>query len=309
MALKTSVVIPTYNRAGLLSRALESVLSQSLPADEIIVVDDASSDNTRDVVEGLKVARLRYFRHQNRSGAAAARNTGIRASQGLYIAFLDSDDVWRPGWLARHVEVMDQAPPDVGAVYSGFRRIMPEGPRYIPDKALKTKEGRLFVPLLRGEYLIGTSAVLIRKSVFDEIGLFDTGFQALEEQDLWLRISRSYEFRFIDESLAVSYYTAGSLSTNRRLFLESYQKLYAKHRQAFTADKKADSIIHSRMALQLFALHQWPSAFRFLWRSMTRHPRITESLFRVIIAAACRRLGAGRFSKARKNSAPIGRGT
>lgn len=309
MTLKTSVVIPTYNRAGLLSRALESALSQSLPADEILVVDDASTDNTKAVVEGLKVPRLRYFRHQNRSGAAAARNTGIRASHGLYIALLDSDDVWHPSKLARQVEVLDQAPPEVGAVYSGFWRIMPEGPRYIPDRALKVKEGRLFIPLLRGEYLIYTSAILVRKCVFEEIGLFDIGFQALEEQDLWMRMAHSYEFRFIDEPLGVSYYTAGSLSTDRRLFLESYQKLYEKHRQAFAADKKADSIMQGRMARQFFALHQWPSAFRFLWRSMNRHPPIIGSLLRESAAAACRRLGASRLPKAGKNSSPLNRGS
>ena len=122
-----SVIIPTYNRAACLKLALASVLNQTYQNFEIIVVDDASTDGTADVVRGFADARITYVRHDVNRGkvgaGAAARNSGIARAQGTYIAFLDDDDEWLPEKLARQVAVLDRGPRSVGAIYTGFVKI------------------------------------------------------------------------------------------------------------------------------------------------------------------------------------------
>jgi glycosyltransferase involved in cell wall biosynthesis len=108
-SIAVSVVIPTYNRASLLGRAIKSVLEQTYQDFEIIVVDDASTDNTEEVVRNLRDRRIRYLRHEKNRGGSAARNTGIRAAWGQYIAFQDSDDEWLPEKLKKQMEVLAAA--------------------------------------------------------------------------------------------------------------------------------------------------------------------------------------------------------
>ncbi len=105
-----SAIVPTYNRANLLYRAIESVIKQSYPNLEIIVVDDASDDNTQEVINGISDHRLRYIRHQKNLGGAASRNTGIDAATGEYIAFLDSDDVWLPQKIEAQLAAIENHP-------------------------------------------------------------------------------------------------------------------------------------------------------------------------------------------------------
>jgi glycosyltransferase involved in cell wall biosynthesis len=121
---KVSVIIPTYNRAGLLKRAIQSVLNQIYQDFEIIIVDDASTDNTENVIESFKEHRIRYIKHESNKGAAVARNTGIKFANENYIAFQDSDDEWLPEKLEKQMEIIEHASPRVGVVYTGYRRII-----------------------------------------------------------------------------------------------------------------------------------------------------------------------------------------
>lgn len=119
---KVSVIIPTYNRARYLHRAIQSVLDQRFPDLEIIVVDDASTDDTAQVIEGFRDPRIRYFRHNTNRREAASRNTGVQNAVGDYIAFLDDDDVWLPDKLAIQVNLLDISSLKIGAVYTSFCR-------------------------------------------------------------------------------------------------------------------------------------------------------------------------------------------
>ena len=118
---RVSVIIPTYNRANMVGDAVQSVLEQSYADWELIVVDDGSQDNTRDVLADYSDPRIRYIYQENRK-LPGARNTGIRAGTGEYVAFLDSDDLFTPGKLERQVAVLDRSP-DVGLVASGWTEV------------------------------------------------------------------------------------------------------------------------------------------------------------------------------------------
>jgi len=115
-----SVVIPVYSRAGTIMRALRSVMCQSFNNLEIVVVDDGSTDETVAIVEAAHISNLTLIRHSWNQGAAAARNTGIRAARGRYVAFLDSDDVWAPEKLSRQLSKLEHMPADIMACTSGY---------------------------------------------------------------------------------------------------------------------------------------------------------------------------------------------
>ena len=162
---KVSVIIPTYNRAHLVGRAIRSVLNQTYQDFEIIVVDDGSTDNTEEVVKSFNDPRIRYIRHEENKGAAAARNTGIKAAKGKFIAFQDSDDEWLPKKLEKQMEAFDNASPKVGVVYTGFWSIEGNVKRYSLNKEIVHKEGDIHSQILQGNF-IGTPAAVVKKACF-----------------------------------------------------------------------------------------------------------------------------------------------
>ncbi|GAH83893.1 unnamed protein product, partial [marine sediment metagenome] len=119
--ITVSVIIPTYNRADMVGRAIQSVINQTYQDFEIIIIDDASTDNTREVAREFqeREKRIKYFKHEINKGGGAARNTGIKNSKGEYIAFLDSDDEWYPEKLEKQIEIFNKNDENLGVVYSG----------------------------------------------------------------------------------------------------------------------------------------------------------------------------------------------
>lgn len=195
-----SVVIPTYNRSVLLERALDSVLAQTLPADEIIVVDDGSTDNTVSMLKS-RYPGVNLITQDNR-GVSAARNAGIEAARHDWIALLDSDDVWHQNKLEKQLQGLNNSPEylichsDETWIRNGFR----------VNQMNKHKKvgGYIFqhcLPLC----VISPSAVMIHHLLFDEIGLFDETLPACEDYDLWLRLCSRYPVLYIEEALVTKY--------------------------------------------------------------------------------------------------------
>ena len=195
-----SVILPTFDRARTLGAAVDSILDQDVGGVETIVVDDGSTDDT----PALLVAygeRIRVMRQANR-GVSAARNAGIRAAEGELIALLDSDDRWLPGKLAAQVDFF-KARPD--ALICQTEEIwIRNGVRVNPGKRHRKQGGMIFERSL-ALCLVSPSAVMMRRSLLDEVGLFDESLPACEDYDLWLRVAWKYPIHLIDRPLIVKY--------------------------------------------------------------------------------------------------------
>lgn len=193
-----SVIIPTYNRWPMLHEAVESVLRQSYKEFELIVVDDGSEDGTSAKLEGYGSA-LRVV-SQPRRGVAAARNLGVRSSDGRYLAFLDSDDLWRPDKLKIQVATME-ARPDV-QICQTEEIWLRRGVRVNPKKRHRKPSGDIFRASLE-LCLVSPSAAMLRRGLFDRVGGFDEFFPVCEDYDLWLRIAVDTAVFLIPEPLVV----------------------------------------------------------------------------------------------------------
>jgi glycosyltransferase involved in cell wall biosynthesis len=228
-----SVIIPTYNRARLLGRAIQSILNQTYPNFEIIIVDDCSSDNTENVVRSLCDERIRYIRQEKNTGAVVARNRGIKAAIGEYVAFQDSDDEWLPEKLEKQMKAFEIGPPDLGVVYTSYWRIDRGRGVYWPPSYLKQTYGRIHDALLENNF-IDTPTAVVRKECFEKVGLFEN-LPRLQEWDLWLRISKRYSFGHVNEPLVNAYLQPDSISRNmnasviaREYILKKYFKEISK---------------------------------------------------------------------------------
>lgn len=194
-----SVIIPTYNRAQKLVRAISSVLFQTFTGYEIIVVDDGSNDNTLDCLEPMQ-RYIKYLPHPKNLGVSVARNTGIRASMSPLIAFLDSDDYWLPEKLSVQMDFFMLHPEAVACQTEEIW--IRKGIRINPSKKHQKPSGDIFEPSLK-LCLVSPSAVILKRSLLDEVGFFDEDLPVCEDYDLWLRISCRYPFHLIPKPLVV----------------------------------------------------------------------------------------------------------
>lgn len=191
-----SVVLPTYNRTKTLGRAIESVLAQSYKDIELIVVDDASTDNTESLVSEYSDSRIRYIRLQENSGSCAARNAGIIAAKGEYVAFQDSDDYWRPDKLSIQLEAFSNSKADI--CFSRYLR------HSLDDEVLETiplvASGLLSRKTLVSDALVGTPTLIVRKRVLDEYR-FDPNIKRFQDFEWIVRASKDYSVFMCDEIL------------------------------------------------------------------------------------------------------------
>jgi glycosyltransferase involved in cell wall biosynthesis len=237
---RVSVILPTFNRASTLERAVRSVLEQTWDDLELIVVDDGSSDNTGEVIAGLGDPRLRSIRLEENRGAAHARNVGIEEARGDYIAFQDSDDEWLPEKLYRQMQAMDSAPRGTGVIYTDMLRVGREG----QSGYMRSPEVEFASPINREThdyqvFRLGIQTILTRRSCIEEVGRFDESLPKFIDLDLLTRLSVRYRFLHIREAL-VRYYSSEGITSNiynefvaRRLLLEKYGE-YIRANRAFT---------------------------------------------------------------------------
>lgn len=243
---KGSVVIPTYNRAEFLRSAITSVLNQTFQDFEIIVVDDASRDNTPEVVRSFNDRRIKYIRHEVNKGDAATRNAGVRVCNGKYIAFLDDDDEWLPEKLEKQIDLLENSAPEVGGVDIGAL-LMDRTSGEILRIRIPKKRENLFEEMFITNCL-ATSCILLRKECFEKVGLFDESIPFCSDYDMWIRISKEFHFECIKEPL-VKYYIHGngSLTTNHGLVIRGMEAMLKKYRQLFALNSKGYSHYYSSL--------------------------------------------------------------
>jgi len=214
--VSVSLVIATFNHARFLADALDSAIAQTVADLEIVVVDDGSTDDTPAVLARYG-RRIRVIRQPNR-GLAAARNTGLGAARGTYVGFLDADDVLMPAKLAQQVAILDRAPV-VGWTYCDVRiEAASTGEAVLASArfgyAARQLDGWLFPELIHGNF-IPAIAPLIRRTVLDAAGVFDERLTALEDWDLWLRLSLLAEARYSPAVLVRYRVQPGGMSEDR----------------------------------------------------------------------------------------------
>lgn len=262
MSPRVSVIIPTYNRAYIIEKSVQSVLDQTFTDFELIIVDDGSTDNTSDVVADIikKDNRVKLVRTPGNLGAAGARNFGIEHAVGELIAFEDSDDFWVETKLDKCVKALDEAGEEYGFAYHKIKYDMSEvasqqnggvaveAYAILPDENLSDdkKSGDIYAQLLY-ENMVDCPSMVIRKSLLNEIGLFDTSLKALEDYDLALRMARVTKACFVPEVLLNSTYSQGGVSLNATNYLTASCMLIAK----FKADYLATNTLNHRLEVIL----------------------------------------------------------
>ena len=229
-----SVIIPTYNRAHLLSRAIKSVLSQSFHDFELIIVDDGSKDNTKQVVQGIKDHRIRYFRQKENKGQNSALNFGVSKVRGKYVSFLDSDDEWLSKFLEK-IKTVFEKDKSVGAAYSKAYGCTNSGKLY--DGYQFYLHGEVYKEVLSQGYLSYMITIVVKKEIINNLGSFpfDPSFIYGQDDDFCFRVAKMCKIGLVKEPLAIIHNDGDvkgnepSISKNVKLVAEGRQRLINKY--------------------------------------------------------------------------------
>jgi len=246
---EVSVIIPTFDCGAYIGEAIESVLKQTYQDFEIIIVDDGSTDNTRELVSSFHDERLQY-RYQENRGASDARNTGIKASRGKYISFLDADDVWLPLKLELQVKALESSP-RIGLVYSdmyyfGLNKTLPQK-TFFQCFHWNPPRGRV-LNLLAERYFAHLSVVMIKRDVINQVGLFDTSLRNCQDYDFLFRVALYYEFEVIPQPLAKYRFSERQISRDTESVITCHIAFFKKALNMPLLDFRMRSKFYSRLS-------------------------------------------------------------
>lgn len=287
-----SVIIPAFNSEQYIAECIDSVLVQTFQDFEIIIIDDGSTDDTVSIISEYKNDRIKLF-HQDNSGSAAARNYGVKQSSGIWIAFIDADDIWLPDKLQKQLEhCSNQAWSHTDLFFHGSFY-----PKYTKATDFTSKHSGFILNNLLVENSIGTSSVVLKKEIFHELGGFNTDLRALQDWDLWLRIAEKYQACYIDQPLVYYRVHTSSVSRNVRKTLPYHINLIDRvfsqqsiHRQQQKLKYKALSRscrICSQIAEQeedfLFSCYCAARSLLYRPQDMSNYSRLIKIMTKTII--------------------------
>ncbi|WP_121740990.1 glycosyltransferase family 2 protein [Natronorubrum halophilum] len=289
-----SVVVPTYNRPERLVRSLESVAEQTYERLEIVVVDDGSETPAEAALEPLRgdfPHELVVIRHDENRGANAARNTGLSAASGEFLAFLDDDDEWAPSKVARQVEAFRRAPDDVGLVYTALRIVGDDGAVVRTTDA--SAAGDVTRTLLCRNVIGSFSCVMVRAVAAADAGPLDEAFPSWQDLDWYIRISENWRVRPIADPLVTNHAGGHDRITDdlESLVGETYPRFVRKHRpRAATYGRVFERKMRGWAAFRVGAWYALPAgrygtARRFLRRAIALYPLEPQFLLYAAIAA------------------------
>ena len=304
-----SAIIPTHNRAHLVGRAIRSVLAQTFTGWECLVVDDASTDDTEGVVHSFEDPRIHYLRHEANKGGSAARNTGIRAARGEYLAFLDSDDEWVPGKLEKQLAVFASTHLEkLGIVLSGVALAL-NGRVYQTHSGPTVMDGWCHeAALAQLVFPAGTPTWLVKRSSFAAVPLFDETFDSKQDREYLVRATREVQLAWVPESLVIAHKDGsdhiGHNNANNRLasqlrFLEKYGPELRRRPSLYRR-------YHHGMAQRYYSRGDMKSARRHLWLAVRAEPRNPKA-YPWLMAAYLGRTGFGVALRAahRRHASPM----
>lgn len=232
---KISIIIPTYNGGIFIKRTIESVLNQTFTDWELLIVDDCSTDNTTNIVKEFieKDNRIKLFKTEKNSGCPATpKNIGIENAQGEYVAFLDHDDEWLPEKLEKQLFIFNKSNKSKLGIVSSYITIKDNQTGRILSRHRSFPKKNPLQKLVQHNFFITCSSMIIKKSVFNKVGVFDNKFKVSDDWDMWLRMTKAdYEFEVVPEYL-VNYFThENNLSNNNNIEkqLEEFKILIAKN--------------------------------------------------------------------------------
>lgn len=238
-----SVIIPTYNRSHCIVRAVESVLRQTYPVQEMIIVDDCSQDNTEEVLQQIDDPRIRYYRLPQNRGAGGARNFGVEKAQYDLIAFHDSDDEWVANKIEKQMAYWEQHP-DCGLIYSAYDVLLPNRTYHVvPDMREGRKlEGDILYELLFMNS-IGAPTVVMKRQIFHEVGGFDETMRSLEDWDFAIKVAKKYPIGFVPEILLNVTYSEEGVSSDKGAYYQNRCYMLHKHRTEYLENNLFDKTV------------------------------------------------------------------
>ena len=279
---QVSVVIPTYNHAHFVGAAIQSVLNQTYREFEIIVVDDGSTDDTRSIVAQFR-DQVRYIWQENQ-GLSAARNSGIRAANGEFIALLDADDMYEPAFLSKLISQLE-ANPDGDAVYCGYQFVdATNNPLPHIEKRVVPPD-QLYDVLLNGNFM-APECMLVRKRCYTEGQLFDEALRACEDWDMWLWISKQYKVLGTSDVLTRHRILSGSMSSDPVRMLNNRLAVLQKHFGITKSDlsrltptqHQAYGLIYLTTAVEYLQRHELDQASLCLRKMLELSPNLLTRL-------------------------------
>lgn len=239
---KVSIIIPTYNRREKLIRAINSILTQDYKDFELIIVDDCSTDDTEEFVKDIDDERVIYHKLKQNSGAAGARNAGVKISSYDYIAFHDSDDEWMPDKLSKQMKYINENS-EYAMVYTKMSIHQGDKCGMFPNDAVKGDlEGDLFYWLLIRN-TIGAPTMLMKKECFDIVGGFDERLRCLEDWEFAVRFAKQYKIGYLDEALILVHSEPGGVSSNRGGYYETRCKMISQYKNEMIINGMFDDIV------------------------------------------------------------------
>jgi len=212
-----SVIMPTYNRAEFIGKAIDSVLAQDYKHLELIIIDDGSTDDTKEIVESYLSDKILYY-YQDNSGQSVARNNGINHANGKYIAFLDSDNIYNPGKISTQVAFLNENS-EYQVIY-GDDEFIDENGNTFSTKNMQRYSGFIYDKLLINN-IISHNTVMARKYCFEEMGGFNEFLSVADDYELWLRFSTRYRFYYMPVLFVKYRVMENQISTDKEKRFES----------------------------------------------------------------------------------------
>ena len=285
--IKVSVILPTYNRAHTLKRAIDSVLNQGFQDLEVIVVDDGSTDDSESVVASLKDKRIKYLKLTEKKGPSAARNFGLRFISGDFVAFLDSDDEWLPQKTDIQLKFFKNVQPGAGLVFTnGYEPTRGEGLLCIdnpgPSRLVygsKERDANIFPGRVN---ITPPSCWMLPRKVVEEIGLFDESIANWEDCDYFARIARKHDVYFINTALFKRYrgpdsldVVSAGLQSAKEVYLKKYLPLMEK-------DRKYLFKFYKTMAKDYAKIGDKKKSSDFLFKALKINPLAINIFFKLL---------------------------